>query len=376
MATRISAPVPVKLGVNFPKPEALQTGDVLFARNPTSVLESADTDAELGSGLTEGQLGKKLPDFLGPRLTTIVGARPSNDRRELEAVVRHTAAAATLAGTEAAGGIDTITQTQMAFLLAILKSEFEPLFRDWFNLSVGQFIQNPLARVLFKALEGDIGDGFFVGHCGLVLRDRDGAHADNGTVYVIEANATSFDHYRVNMRPYHLGGDGADGTGRYRSWTGYRASRGDSVWSSRHVAFGPGNAASATELRTLLLRAAQTYQGRSYGFFDTSTYADAGRLYCSEFIHRACDDVRLGANSNPPHPELARVDDRCTWDWIKKNNPPTSTMGEAIQQAWNHPVIGPHVQQAGRRFFILTVQMLWRSGVLSATFKPKGDDYG
>lgn len=375
MATRISAPVPVQLGVNFPKPEDLQTGDVLFAGNPKSLLESADTDAELGSGLSEGQLGKKLPDYLGPRLTTIVGASPSNDRRELEAVARHTATVATLAGTEAAGGIDTTNQTRMAFLLAILKSEFEPLFRDWFNLSVGQFIKNPLARVLFKALEGDIGDGFFVGHCGLVLRDRDGAHADDGPVYVIEANATSFDHYRVNMRPYHLDGDGADGTGRYRSWTAARASRGDSVWCSRHAAFGQGTAAHAAEVRNLLLQAAENYQGRSYGFFDTAAYADGGRLYCSEFIHRACDDVRLGANNHSPQPELARVDDRCTWVWIKKNNPPTSTMGKAIQQAWDDPVIGPHVQQEGRRFFILTVQMLWRSGVLPPTFKPKGDDY-
>jgi hypothetical protein len=369
-------PVDIAFGVNFPHPNDLQTGDVLFARVPQSMQESGEV--ELGDGLSSARLNQKLPDFLGSSLTIMVGTRTGDDRVVLDAVARQAAEVQLQSVIEASLGGVSSDQARMAFLIAILRSEFETLFKDWFNLTVRDFIKNPLAKVLFKALEGDIGDGFFVGHCGLVLCEKDGAHADDGEVYVIEANATSFDHYGVALRRYDLAENATNGQLRYRSWAGFRASRGNSVWSSRHAAFDHMHAADAASVRRLLLQAAQTYIGRSYSFFDSPTFANEDRLYCSELIYRVFDDVREGAHESPAHPGLLNPgSDTRTWKWMKENNPKMKKgdMGDAIQTAWDHPVVGPYVQAADKDFFIMTVQMMWRTQHLSQKFLPGGKPY-
>jgi hypothetical protein len=366
--------VPIEPGVNYPKPESLQTGDVLFAGRGAGLLEASDQQLELGAGLSDKQRAMTLESFLGPRLTLEVEANARGDLAELAPKLEQLQREAADTAMEAAAErIDTSDMRRMAFLLAILKSEFGELFENWFGMTVDRFIRHPLARVLFRALDGDIGDGFFVGHCAMVLRERDGAHADDGEPYVIEANASSYTQYGVHMSPYDDGSRAPQMS--YRSWAAYRASRGDIVWLSRHAGFESTSADQALSLRERLLPAAQSYLGRPYGFFDTADFAHAGRLYCSEFIWRVFSDIASGNDGGALQPVLAPVDDTRSWEWMRENNPPRrpGDIGSAIEEVVNTPDVWDYVKD--RAFFILTVQMLWRSAHLRAVFKPGGKDY-
>ncbi len=366
--SEVVKPTPIQWGVNFPDPQALRTGDMLFARKvPKSPLEASAVF--FSARLNPAQLEMRLPDYLGPALTLWL---ESGDDRHSGVLERLTESQlTTMRGTAEAAGSDNAKR--LAFLIAILRAEFGELFEQWFNLTVDAFLKHPLAQVLLNALSGELKDGFFIGHCALVLRERDGKPDDGpqSTAWVIEANATSFAHYGVSIRPYHVDDDGADG--RFRSWAAFRASRGDAVWHSRHLALDKAEDAATWAIRAQLAVRAKTYLGRSYSFFDAPAFADDGRLYCSEFIHRAFDDVRSGAGGEAPHGEIDRVDDRRRWLWMKNNNPPGSEIGKAIEAAWTDARIRDYVypppghpdhHPEGRPFFVLTVQMLWRSGVL------------
>ncbi len=366
--------VSAQFNIKYPHPRDLRTGDLLFPRKPVTLEKGIFDPLSLWSPLqrqkTVGELlaSKSLSEFAALDLPGLefdtLYARPRNDDKLLEA----------------AG--DTNNAARLLFLIRILRVAFRELIVDWFGMTVDQFLRNPLVKVLMRALDGEIlnNDGFFVGHCAMVLRENDGAHSDdtstddgNGNVYVIEGNVSDFDHYRVAIHPYHVKGDGADG--RYRGWLNFRASQDNLVWHSRHAALEGAGDAAAAPLRQALLESAKTYLGTAYSFFDDSDFGHPGRLYCSEYLYRVFDDVRTGALTAPARPELLTVDDTRTWQWMKDNNPrrKEGDMGDVIRDALADPVIGPHV--AGKPFFILTVQMLWRSAHLTPKFKPYGEPY-
>jgi cell wall-associated NlpC family hydrolase len=315
-----------------------------------------------------------LAEYLGPRLSLPL-ARSDGERREL---------AARLPTLERAGA-DDLGPKRIALLVAILRAEFGQLFEQWFGLTVEAFLRHPLARVLMQALGGELDAGFFIGHCALVLRLRDGAHSDAAEAqpWIIEANATDFANYGVRMRPYVVDPP-EDGRGdRHRSWSARRASRGNFCWHARHAAMDGGDDAARQAASEALVVHAMRYLGRSYSFFDSPQFADDARLYCSEFVFRAFDDSRLGLQA-PPRPALERLDDRRRWGWMKANNPPDSPIGRAIAAVWadsttrNHvfpPEGHPEYHPQGRPFFILTVQMLWRSAWLVHPLQPGGADY-
>lgn len=357
-----------------PRPESLRTGDLLFPR--CAARQFAEMGARsLAGSLSAEELALPLPQFLGPALTLQL--------LEGEAAPRAFAERATAQERSERRGGGGLSPERVALLVAILKLEFAELFDQWFDMSVSRFLSHPLARVLLNALDGELADGFFIGHCAMVLREHDGRHSDDpqASLWVIEANATSFSRYGVSARPYHIAGDEVDDSGRHRSWLGQRAARGDSVWRARPAVLETGDASQALAIRERLVPAAKRYQHRSYSFFDSPQFANDGRLYCSEFVFRVLQDVRTAL---APNDQPADTDDRRRWAWMRDNNPPGSPIGKAIAEALNDaklrrylfpPEGDPDYHPQGRPFFILTVQMLWRSAHLLHLDKPGGVEY-
>lgn len=358
---RICPSVTPQPGVNVPAVETLRTGDLLFPRcATTSVLETAAAPSDPGDAWSAALRARRLSEALGPALSALVhpdahadlAARLGSTPQTVEALRR-----------EAPPGEDA---RRMALLLAILRVEFAPLIRDWFNLSVDDFKRHKLARVLMRAFDGDIDDGFFVGHCAMVLRENDGAHTNSadGRVWVIEANATSFSHYGVAIHPYQVENDGQDG--HLRGWAAARAAKGDAVWHARHrMLADDADQDRAEAIRHRIVPLAKAYLGRGYSFFESAVFGDAERLYCSELLHNIVRDTG----------ELDRVDTLRTWQWMKANNPPRrpGDIGHAIADAWQDERIRAYVEH--RDFFILTVQMLWRSPSLQLLLMPGGRPY-
>ena len=81
-------------------------------------------------------------------------------------------------------------------------SDFGELVKNWFNVELpktpSQFRDDPLIGLLMDLLSADdVRNEVFVGHVGLVIRER-------GNVYIIERNITSYSHYRVSIHPYYV----------------------------------------------------------------------------------------------------------------------------------------------------------------------------
>ena len=371
MATTTTTVTQPQEGTTVPEATQLRTGDLLFARAAPGVAAPLISIGQLlewaGPVARRASVRELIGSTRAQWIEAISGDQARTDAR-LDDI-----------GIEKDGALEAmraIAADRIAFLVAVLKVEFKDITRVWLNLSVDDFLKHPLVRVLFRAFEGHAQDNFFVGHCAMVLRERDGEHDPNGTAYVIEANATSFARYGVAMRPYLVPGDAVP----YRSWAGFRVSRGDHVWSARHKTLAGSNDARTEAIRRRLLVAAKRYIGRAYSFFDSPDFAHAGRLYCSELIWRAFNDVQSGLDGEPPCPDLAPLDDTDvrTWAWMRQNNPKmrADDIGDAIEQVWNHQDTSAFVQTDRRPFFILTVQMLWRTAQVQQAFRPGGADYG
>ena len=369
MSTTTPIPVKIEWGVNYPDPSQLRTGDILFARrrNPQTVLSLLT----LASRLNALEVNMTVGQYIGPSLMREVALLANSPELVEDARVL----------TLKATGPTKVNQSmkELVFFLAILYIEFRWLVKDWFGVNVIEFLTKmPLVRLLLRAFDGHIKDGFFVGHCAMVVRESDGIESSAGKAYVIEANATSFDHYGVNITPYYEESDD-NNTGPLRSWAAARAKNGDCAWMARHVALVDNAAPRVAAARQALLCAAKTYLGRGYSFFDDPAAGDSGRLYCSEFIYRAFEDVRQGLDGSAPFPELTAVDTGVrTWRWMKDHNPPgpdESDIGHAIEAVWDDWQTGPYVRN--RKFFLFTVQMLWLTAAMDSNtkFKPYGEEY-
>jgi hypothetical protein len=364
-------PVEIEFGTNYPKPEQLRTGDILYVR--PAVPTSHWRLLMLPDQLLEVDRQKTVAEFLGPSLMLQL-AVITNDADVL-ADAQDLARRAELEF-DGLRKTTTLPMKEMLFLIALMYVEFPVLVKSWFHISITRFLMNPLVKLLMKSFDGSIKDGFFIGHCAMVIRETDGAEDGAGTPYIIEANATSFDHYGVNITPYYLPDDGRTGTGLYRSWAQARAARGDACWLARPTALADDASPIVRQRRQSLLAGSKTYLGRNYSFFDNPEVGDAGRLYCSEFIYRAFGDVSKSDPAVPPMNDGGVM----TWQWMKDNNPDDPQkpdgIGHWVQKCWDDPDIGPHIRKKGALFFILTVQMLWHTTAVDNTvFRPYGQPY-
>ncbi|MDQ7954769.1 MAG: hypothetical protein RET84_02620 [Pseudomonadota bacterium] len=362
-------PTTIDFGKNFPYPRDLRTGDILFARTPTPI--DPVVLVLMTQLLEKDPLGQvRVGNYLGPDLvfqTAMAAGRPDI---ATQAYVLYVARTPPIS-------IEMLkpklSPKRVALIIAILMTEFRELTEDWFGLTLLEFCTKPLGRLLLKVFEGNIRDGFFIGHCALVICEDDGIDPTKSEPYVIEANTTSFDQYGVSMHPYFVDKDGEIGAERFRSWASYRASRGDCVWSARPKALIDAAPQTAERIRSELRRTAKLYLGRSYGFFDNKLYGDTGRLYCGEFVYSTFRDVLKGS---PPEPTVPPVgEDVRTWQWMRAHNPPKvpGDIGYMIEACFRDRDIERYIRN--RKFFILTVQMLYLSAYLKPDFLANGEPY-
>lgn len=367
-------PTTIDFGKNFPSPTDLQTGDILFARAPTPI--DPVVLVLMTQVLATDPLGQvRVGDYLGPDLvfqTAMAAERPDIATQAYVLYVAWTPPISLFSQTVKL----KLSPHRVALIMAILMTEFSELTEDWFGLTLIEFCTKPLAQLLLKVFEGDISDGFFIGHCALVICEDDGIDPTTSEPYVIEANTTSFNHYGVAMHPYFVEKDGQVGTERFRSWAAYRASRGDCVWSARPKALINADRQTAERIRSELRQTSKLYLGRSYGFFDSAMYGDTGRLYCGEFVYSTFRDVLEGRRGSPPLPNVPPVgEDVRSWQWMRANNPPkvTGDIGHMIEACFKDRDIERHIRN--RKFFILTVQMLYLSAYLKPDFLANGEPY-
>lgn len=369
-------PTTIDFCKNFPCPTDLQTGDILFARPPTR------TDPVEMVLITEvlamDPLGKiRVGDYLGPGLvfrTAMVAQRPDIAN---QAYVVYVAWTSPISLSIKMIELNfELSPKRIALIIAILMTEFSKLTENWFGLTLVEFCTKPLVQLLLKVFEGNIRDGFFVGHCALVICEDDGIDPTTSEPYVIEANTTSFDQYGVSMHPYFVDKDGQVGNDRFRSWAPYRASRGDCVWSARPKALIGAPPQVAERIRSELRQTAKLYLGRSYGFFDSEVYGDTGRLYCSEFVYSTFRAVLEGRQGSLREPTVQPVgEDVRTWQWMRAHNPARveGDIGHMIEACFRDPDVEPYIRN--REFFILTVQMLYLSTYLEPNFLANSEPY-
>lgn len=340
--------------LHYPQPQDLKTGDLLFPRVPAPVAKPADDalDAWTGQPLRK-LLGVNAVQMLYDRrfrpdvsgLLEPQGLRPKGKKQDPEQ------ARIKLAGRE------------LLVLLILVRTSrvVRDLLGDWLDMSVGEFLRHPLRKILFGALAPGGESHLFVGHVAMVLRERDGAHADKGDVWVIEANTTDFSHYGVALHRYWAEREptgriepGAHGYNRMRGWANRRLAQGDAIWHSR-LAPACADDRRTLEWRQSLVNQAKRYLGTPFGFFDDPEFGSASRLYCGEFIQKVFADVE---------PDQAwQVGQNRSWDWLLTHldvlGPP-----EFVNDVMNALTADLRESVQGQPFFLLTLPMLYRSAQL------------
>lgn len=342
----------------------LQTGDLLFPRVPDSALEAHVRPHPFWRAPSGAALEQKMADFLGqeavdmlqdealhPDVSGLLNSPAQGPGPWLEMLEQDPAAA------------KARKAEREMLLLFILREAFPDLLQAWLGMSVLQFLQHPLRQILLGALEREAGgDSFFVGHVAMVLRERDGAHADDGDVWVIEANTTDFSHYGVALNRYWADNEPTDrvvqgphGLDRMRGWANRRLAQGQAIWHSRFLA-AHSDAAAALPWRQRLVNHAKFYLGRPYGFFDNPTFGDAGRLYCGEFVQRVFQDAQ-------PANQDWQVAQNRQWDWLLQHlgDLGSPTFVKDVSNALTQEL---RLKMKGKPFFLLTLHMLYRSAAL------------
>lgn len=354
------------MSLHYPLPKDLNTGDLLFPRVPNDGARSTalgvhGTLETLWNHVGRAWAERPLRELLGPDAVDMledetvhpdVGgllATPTQPREQwLESLAAEDRARMEFAGRE-------------MLLLFILRTTLKKLVKDWLGMTVGEFWRHPLRRILLGALEPGGQAQFFIGHVAMVLRERDGAHADDGEVWVIEANITDFSHYGVAQHRYWVDGEptgwtkpGDHGHDRMRGWANRRLAQGEAIWHSRLI---PADAdpARASQWRQHLVNRAKRYLGTPYGFFDDPEFGHTGRLYCGEFVQRVFTDTEADA--------AWHVDQNLWWAWLFKNldalGPP-----DFVKEVDKALTLDLRRKMQGEPFFLLTLPMLYRSAQL------------
>lgn len=391
--------MPQPLPPYYPAATSLRTGDLLFPKripSTAAALESAvrwttlSVRARLSEALHEPDRSPKMAEVLDP---TLVAAARQGMRFDVSGLLAPPAVrrlparfgreafrlSTRLTELSAAPGAPTAEQRthrleleglghkmlqqaetasdstedarRLSLMYFILTRAFGDLLIDWLAMTVHEFLDHPLSELLLGAIERERGEGFFIGHVAMVLCETDGAHDPDGKVWVIEANATDFSHYSVAVHPYLVDGEPLAPTplqdGRLRGWANRRLALGESLWHCRHTGL---LGQDAEVLRGALVHEAKKYLGRRYGFFDDPEFGDAGRFYCSEFVHRVFADLGGSAMA---------LDEHRSWAWLVDH---ASLLGSAQFAADAVDAInaeGLYARMQKERFFLITLPMLY-----------------
>jgi hypothetical protein len=239
------------------------------------------------------------------------------------------------------------------WMLLILKTSLRAIPEDWLDMTVEDFHKHPIWDFLVEQLMSpDPTLSFFVGHVGVVLKE-------GGSTWVIEANITDYSHYRVAIHPYYVAEDQQSfgpappseslesairsNAANLRGWVNRRCALGELTWWARPKAL-------TDEDREKLPNLAKRYMGRPYGFFDHPGMGHSNRFYCSEFVYRVFCDVR---------PELKNsIDDQRTWGGMLNHL-------HAAKQGSQADMVDYLRRELGKRpsdeFFVFPPALLWRS---------------
>ena len=421
-----------EFGINCPKPDDLQTGDLLFPRLPTGfeVAASAARRQDIQNNIREGNIqSKNMSGELVVAKVTTSGEHPANSKTlgqllndpspllhgqvgsvnptnqynsqlvekpttELATATQdleHTETQATIQHAAGASQMDT-----WWLLLNILRSEFSDLTQAWLNMPLRDFLKHPLGKFLLKTLEGS-GDhaspSFFVGHVAMVIREQDGVVVDKGgDLLVIEDNTTDFSHYRTAVHPYHVASDlraemkqgdflenrrnAAWWSNAMRGWVDRRSALGQHVWAVRPRVLGELELKQRLKYMQQLADQAKRLHGRPYGFFDHPRLGDDNRMYCAEFIHLVFQRAAIALGGKAP-PQLA-LDGLCTWKWIRDYlNRPDPYGDPKLLKLIDQVLTEQPTFLPDRRFFVITPAMLAESPSVTRLFTPTpvGDQY-
>lgn len=326
-------------GTLCPRPEDLQTGDLLFPRPfdkvPVAWLPGAQASfAEQESASRP----RPAPGILEAGLKRLLLMNELNQQQ-------------TWMGREESSRDELIKQLQALYFLKFLNA--------WFHLTGLEVLSQPKLRdmvekVLSGAYSNGSGTDFLSGHVSLVIREND-------RPYVIESNVTDFSHYRVAIHPYCAVGNKDGELCGQRGWIDHRREKDEWVWQCRprHDTGAElseaDQAAIANEAKKLL--------GRPYGFFEDTAYGNDDRLYCGEF----CDLVLKTACA-------VDVADCSTWDWMIANLPADNTFTADINAVLDENGGKIRDRVRGKPFFILTPKQMYRSSRARTVFQPRDSE--
>jgi hypothetical protein len=354
--------IPITWGKTCPHPDSLQTGDLVFPRGPASDANALLEAITAMPQLSELTANMRVAELLGEERLQLLRVRnvPAHTM-PLEPVQPDK-----LAEQGRGGVFDPTNPAHLFLLVRILNATFGDLTEQWLGMTVKQFLNHPISRILTGAINQDLGGGFFVGHVGLILREPSGASSGATQPWVIEGNITDFSHYRVSIHPYYDEREttGSLPSGRMRGWVNYRTALGQQVWSGRPKAF-INETPEVAQAREAIARHAKALLGRPYGFFDHPALGDTDRLYCSEFVLNVFRSVGTATLN-------LKVDDHRWWRWLLENLP-FGAFRQQLEKALKED--GLYDRVINKEFFLLTVHMLWRSEQLAAQLKPGGEEY-
>jgi hypothetical protein len=295
-----------------PSPDMLQTGDLLFPRLPKSdVVFLAPFNADkLKLGKTVNFTGipkiarsqvwsaDGLGDWANASIAHVEqaydrdNAHFSNNAAISEAMMVWKAMKL-----KALGSIEALAGSSLAEFMD------DPLV-ILFRVGLG----GPLGDIHFTSFEGSIGK-YYIGHVAMVVRKGE-------EVFVIEANASDYSHYRVALHPYFCDDEDpntlldphSEQLQRMRGWCNRRLAIGETVWAARPMKQDdPGSPPRSlnNDERAAVEVAAKLMLGRPYDMFDSVRLGDDDRLYCGEFIYLA---LLNGASLD--------TSDQATWSWV------------------------------------------------------------
>jgi uncharacterized protein YycO len=326
--TDISHYIP-KLGGNCPKVEDLQTGDLLFPR---------------------------LADFVNPIYEHF-------DPSVMD---------------------DFISNTKLLKLIqsALIAAGFKNIANEWFGHTINsksfiKFYSDPLIKLFFNVFaEGDIRNNLFIGHVGMVICEKNGKmvkNAKNSNVYVIEANITSYSHYRVAIHPYYIQEEVNTVENYLRKyfdnkdllplcdfslpatqavgWVNRRIAKRECVWHAR-----PNSENFPKNWQMELATKAKSLHGRAYAFFDNPELGDDDRLYCSEFIYKVYKDA-IGDAANDLINKM-KWGEVVKYLKVDKNTKMEKLISEIIKKNNKYKI------QETDDFFVLPPAILWNSKIL------------
>ena len=306
--------------------------------------------------------------------------------------------------TEGLGGSsleDILTDVRVLELIMqiLIASGFGGLIKNWFNattpITLIDFMMDPLIQLLFDLLVADdVKGSVFIGHVGMVIREKDGKHTntiEGSSVYVINANITSYSHYRVAMHPYYVKDDNTNISTYFKKhynkkipngfddetdfdwpaenaagWANRRIALLENIWHARPSS--DFQKALGEEWQNGLIKAAKEMHGRPYGFFDHPDLGEDDRMYCSEYIYNI---FRRGISDDASK----ILKKKMTWGMVKQSmiNDKNDTMAGFIQDILNDHET--YQKKETDEFFVLQPAILWNSPGLTHLFRPGGAEY-